>query len=53
MMPSNRNPILKTMTAPTSKQHQMIALLKQLAPHEGYTQSLLDDVRFMRANRPL
>lgn len=28
-------------------------LLEQLAPHEGYTRSLLDGVRFMRADRPL
>jgi len=34
-------------------QQQMAALLKQLAPHEGYTCSLLDGVRFMRADRPL
>jgi len=31
----------------------MAMLLKQLAPHEGYTRSLLDGVRFMRADRPL
>ncbi|GAA5235148.1 AraC family transcriptional regulator [Verticiella sediminum] len=34
-------------------QQQMARLLKQLAPHEGYTRSLLDGVRFMRADRPL
>ncbi|ODP34681.1 AraC family transcriptional regulator [Pandoraea sp. ISTKB] len=31
----------------------MVALIGRLAPHEGYTRSLLDGVRFMRANRPL
>ncbi|MCE8021295.1 AraC family transcriptional regulator [Halomonas sp. MCCC 1A11036] len=31
----------------------MIELLYRLAPHEGYTESLLDGVRFMRSNRPL
>ncbi|WP_249979156.1 AraC family transcriptional regulator [Vreelandella olivaria] len=32
---------------------RIIERLYQLAPHEGYTQSLLDSVRLMRANRPL
>lgn len=32
---------------------QMSNLILQLAPNEGYTQSLLDDVRFMRADRSL
>ncbi|SDT89227.1 AraC family transcriptional regulator [Halopseudomonas salegens] len=31
----------------------MIELVKRLAPTEGYTQSLLDDVTFMRANRAI
>src|SRR5699024_6258448 len=31
----------------------MVELLQQLAPHEGYTRSRLDSVRFMRADRPL
>ncbi len=31
----------------------MVTLLKQLAPREGYTRSLLDGVRFMRSDRPL
>ena len=30
---------------------RMVALLKQLAPSEGYTLSALDDVKFMRSNR--
>lgn len=36
-----------------ARQARMIARLKQLAPEEGYTRSLLDDVTFMRANRAL
>lgn len=32
---------------------KIIQRLYQLAPHEGYTQSQLDGVRFMRSNRPL
>ena len=31
----------------------MIALVKQLAPREGYTLSALADVRFLRSDRPL
>ena len=34
-------------------QRRIIERLYQLAPHEGYTQSLLDDVRLMRSNRTL
>lgn len=34
-------------------QERMVELLYRLAPHEGYTQSLLDGVRFLRSNRPL
>ena len=32
---------------------KIVKYLYQLAPHEGYTQSLVGDVRFMRSNRPL
>lgn len=32
---------------------KIVKHLYQLAPHEGYTQSLVGDVRFMRSNRPL
>lgn len=32
---------------------QMVDLLAKLAPHEGYTRSQLDSVRFMRANGPI
>lgn len=32
---------------------EMVALLLELAPNEGYTRSLLDTVRFMRSDRPL
>lgn len=31
----------------------MVEFLYRLAPHEGYTQSLLDGVRFLRSDRPL
>ncbi|QJQ97181.1 AraC family transcriptional regulator [Halomonas sp. PA5] len=31
----------------------MVERLSRLAPHEGYTQSLLEGVRFMRSNRSL
>ncbi|MFM0073594.1 AraC family transcriptional regulator [Paraburkholderia sediminicola] len=31
----------------------MVSLLERLAPNEGYTQSALEGVRFMRSNRPL
>ncbi|WP_249278597.1 AraC family transcriptional regulator [Bordetella genomosp. 2] len=39
--------------AHSPRQARMIALLKDLAPAEGYTQSLLDGVTFMRSNHPL
>ena len=32
---------------------RMVSLLGRLAPNEGYTQSALESVRFMRSNRPL
>ena len=32
---------------------RMAALLSQLAPSEGYTLSALDEVKFMRSNRPV
>ncbi|MFL9983555.1 AraC family transcriptional regulator [Paraburkholderia sediminicola] len=32
---------------------RMVSLLQRLAPNEGYTQSALEGVRFMRSNRPL
>ncbi len=32
---------------------RMVNLLQRLAPNEGYTQSALEGVRFMRSNRPL
>ena len=35
------------------RQQRMVALLLRLAPREGYTQSALENVRFMRANQPL
>jgi AraC-like DNA-binding protein len=35
------------------RQASMVALLKRLAPREGYTLTALPDVRFLRADRPL
>lgn len=35
------------------RQERMVERLRQLAPSEGYTRSRLDEVTFMRANRPL
>ncbi|MDN7178477.1 AraC family transcriptional regulator [Caballeronia sp. SEWSISQ10-4 2] len=32
---------------------RMVSLLQRLAPNEGYTQSALEGVQFMRSNRPL
>ncbi|WP_234259913.1 AraC family transcriptional regulator [Halomonas sp. MCCC 1A11062] len=43
---------MATRTKPTV-QEQMIEQLYRLAPHEGFTQSLLNEVRFMRSDRPL
>jgi len=36
-----------------SAQGRMVALLKKLAPQEGYNLTVLPDVRFLRSNRPL
>jgi len=36
-----------------SQQAEMIRLMKQLAPLEGHTSTLLEGVRLMRANQPL
>lgn len=33
--------------------NEMVSLLRELAPNEGYTCSLLDSVRFMRSDRPI
>lgn len=41
------------MLTPFETSQEMNILLQQLAPHEGYTCSLLDNVKFMRANGPL
>lgn len=40
-------------TADRPTREKMASLLERLAPNEGYTQSALDGVRFMRSNRPL
>lgn len=39
--------------SPGADQQAVIALLKRLAPHEGYTLTALPDVRLLRSNRPL
>jgi len=36
-----------------ARQARMVALMKSLAPQEGYTLTALPDVRFLRSNRPL
>ncbi|MEH2920975.1 AraC family transcriptional regulator N-terminal domain-containing protein [Samsonia erythrinae] len=36
-----------------SRQSEMAAMIRQLAPHEGHTRTLLDGVRLMRADGPL
>ncbi|CAM3887922.1 AraC family transcriptional regulator [Kerstersia gyiorum] len=36
-----------------SRQTEMAELIRQLAPQEGHTRSLLDGVRLMRSDRPL
>jgi len=38
---------------PSTTEQRMCALLERLAPKEGYTHSLLDGVRFMRADQPV
>ena len=35
------------------RQARMVALMKRLAPREGYTLTALPDVRFLRSDRPL
>ena len=37
----------------SSSSARMVALLKRLAPQEGYTLTALPDVRFLRSDRPL
>jgi AraC-like DNA-binding protein len=43
----------RTDTTASAAQARMVELLLRLAPSEGYTQSLLDDVTLMRSDRPL
>lgn len=44
---------MKDLYSYISRQAEMAALIQRLVPHEGYTASLLDGVRLMRADRPL
>jgi len=41
------------MDDPNPRTRRMIELMGQLAPVEGYNLTPLDDVRFLRSNRPL
>jgi len=41
------------MSQPEWRTRRMVQLMEQLAPVEGYNISALDDVRFLRSNRPL
>ncbi len=43
----------RTRSTRAKRQASMVALLKQLAPREGYTLTALPDVRFLRSDRPL
>src|SRR5690606_7660887 len=47
------SPMAHAAPAHSPRQARMIALLKDLAPAEGYTQSLLDGVSCMRSDHPL
>ena len=41
------------MTQPDACTARMVQLMERLAPVEGYNLSALDDIRFLRSNRPL
>lgn len=41
------------MTQANASIRRMVQLMEQLAPVEGYNLSALDDIRFLRSNRPL
>ncbi|SQA99618.1 AraC-type transcriptional regulator N-terminus [Cedecea neteri] len=41
-----------TNTSPQASK-QMAELLDRLTPHEGYNLTVLNEVRFLRSNRPL
>lgn len=41
------------MAGGTDRAQRMVRLMEQLAPLEGYNLSPLDDIRFLRSNRPL
>ncbi len=49
----NRHINTREFKSDTSRQAEMASLIRQLAPHEGHTKSLLDGVRLMRADHPL
>jgi AraC-like DNA-binding protein len=53
-MSTSRPSTLKhSFDAREERRASMVALLKRLAPREGYTLSALPDVRFLRSDRPL
>ncbi|MGQ3055148.1 MAG: AraC family transcriptional regulator N-terminal domain-containing protein [Roseateles sp.] len=53
MSRSRASPPGRTVDARDERQARMVALLKRLAPREGYTLTALPDVRFLRSDRPL
>ena len=52
-LPKPINPKQMPVSTNSSKQQRMVGLLTKLAPNEGYNLSHLEDVRFLRSNRPL
>ena len=53
MSKSRPSALEHTFGAREARQANMVALLKRLAPREGYTLTALPDVRFLRSDRPL
>ena len=53
MSKSRRSTLKHIFGAREERQASMVALLKRLAPREGYTLTALPDVRFLRSDRPL
>lgn len=53
MSKSHASTIDRVRKSRQERQARMVALLKRLAPQEGYTLTALPDVRFLRSDRPL
>jgi AraC-like DNA-binding protein len=53
MSKSRQSTLKHIFGAREERQASMVALLKRLAPREGYTLTALPDVRFLRSDRPL